>query len=189
MLKCNQYNKMSRSTNITQFPQIGVTTSIVEFANPSLSCFYLRPLPALIVTSEPLAAQATLQELSKLKKDWDGYGALPITPDSCAHAQRLLAATPQGMTAPEITPTSNGTITFEWTSSEGDALIEIGRTRYSGHIQPKHGQTFYLQGGLAVGPDQQVATEQVIAVIKELLYASLGSRSLTHSVQISKPVF
>jgi hypothetical protein len=93
------------------------------------------------------------------------------------------------MTAPEITPTSNGTITFEWTSSEGDALIEIGRTRYSGHIQPKHGQTFYLQGGLAVGPDQQVATEQVIAVIKELLYASLGSRSLTHSVQISKPVF
>lgn len=178
---------MSRSTNITQFPQIGVTTSIVEFAKPSPSYLYLRPLPAPTVTAEPVAAQVKLQELSKLKKDWDGYGALPITLDSCAHAQRFLAATPRGMTGPEITPTSNGTITFEWASSEGAALIEIGRTRYSGHIEPKHGQTFYLQGGLAAGPDQQLATEQVLAVIKELLYAGFGSGFLTHSVQISKP--
>jgi hypothetical protein len=141
----------------------------------------------LTVTAEPTTAQVTLRELSQLKKDWDGYGALPITPDSCAHAQRFLAATPTGMTGPEITPTSNGTITFEWASSEGDALIEIGRTRYSGHIQPRHGQTFYLQGGLAAGPDQQSAMEQVLAVVRELLYAGFGSGSLTHSVQISKP--
>lgn len=190
MLKCNLYNKtMSRSTNITQFPQIGVTTGIVEFAKPSLSYACLRAVPALPVTAEPVTAQAILQELAKLKKDWDGYGALPVTPDSCAHAQRFLAVTPQGMTAPEITPTSNGTITFEWESSEGDAMLEIGRTRYSGHIQPKYGQTFYLQGGLATGVDQQLATEQVLAVIKELLYAGFGSGSLTHSIQITKPAF
>lgn len=176
---------MSRSANITQFPQLGVSTSIVEFAKPSLSYLCLRPL--LAVTAEPVAAQATLQELLKLKKDWDGYGALPITPDSCAHAQLFLATAPQEMKAPEITPTSNGTITFEWASPEGDALIEIGRTRYSGHIQPKHGQTYFLQGGLATGPEQQVATEQVLAVIKELLYAGFGSGSVTHSIQISKP--
>jgi hypothetical protein len=174
---------MSRSTNITQFPQLGVSTSIVEFAKPSLSYLCLRPLLAL--TAEPVAAH-TLQELLKLKKDWDGYGALPITPDSCAHAQLFLVTAPQEMKAPEITPTSNGTITFEWASPEGDALIEIGRTRYSGHIQPKHGQTYFLQGGLATGPEQKVATEQVLAVIKELLYAGFGSGSVTHSIQISK---
>ena len=69
-----------------------------------------------MISAEPLAAEATLQELSRLKKDWDGYGVLPITPDSCAHAQLFLATAAQGMTAPEITPTSNGTITFEWAS-------------------------------------------------------------------------
>jgi len=93
------------------------------------------------------------------------------------------------MTTPEITPTSNGTITFEWESSQGNALIEIGRTRYSGHIQPTHGQTFYLQGGLATGLDQQIATEQVLAVIKELLYAGYGSGSLPHSIQITASAF
>lgn len=178
---------MSRFTNITPFPQIGTTTSIVEFAKPNLSYLSLWPVPAITISAEPLAAEATLQELSRLKKDWDGYGALPITPDSCAHAQRFLAATAPEMTAPEITPTSNGTITFEWASPEGDALIEIGRTRYSGHIQPRHGQTLFFQGGLATGPEQQLAREQVLAVIKELLYAGFGSGSITQSIQISKP--
>jgi hypothetical protein len=180
---------MSRFTSITQFPSIGITTSIVEFAKPTSGypCLWLMPVP---ISTEPVTAQAVLQEIAKLKMDWDGYGALPVTPDSCSHAQRFLAATPQGMKAPEITPTSNGTITLEWESSEGNALIEIGRTRYSGHIQPKHGQTFYLQGGLATGLDQQIATErQVLAVIKELLYAGLGSWSVTHSIQVSTPAF
>jgi hypothetical protein len=178
---------MSRSTNITQFPQLSVTTSIVEFAQPSLPYQCFRAVPALPITAEPVNAQALLQELADLRRDWDGYGALPVTPDSCAHAQRFLAVAPQGMTAPEITPTSNGTITFEWESGEGDALLEIGRTRYSGHIQPKHGQTLYLQGGLATASDQQQATEQVLAVIKELLYAGFSTDSFTHSVQITKP--
>ena len=179
---------MSRFTSITQFPSIGDTTSIIGFAKPIPSYLSLRLIPVLPITSEPVTAQTMLQELAKLKKDWDGYGALPVTPDSCLHAQRFLAATPQGMTAPEITPTSNGTITFEWESSEGNALIEIGRTRYSGHIQPRHGQTFYLQGGLATEPDQQIATEQqVLAVIKELLYAGFGPGSLTHSIQVTSP--
>lgn len=178
---------MSRSTNITQFPQLCVTTSIVEFAQPSSPYQCFRAFPALPLTAELVNAQAILQELANLKKDWDGYDALPVTPDSCAHAQRFLAVAPQGMIAPEITPTSNGTITFEWESGEGDALLEIGKSRYSGHIQSKHGQTLYLQGGLATAVDQQLATEQVLAVIKELLYAGFSSESFTHSVQIIKP--
>lgn len=180
---------MRRSTDITQFPQIGVTTSIVEFAKPSSPYPFFRAFPALPVTAEPVNAQVILQELAKLKRDWDGYDALPVTTDSCAHAQRFLAVTPQGMSAPEITPTSNGTITFEWESAGGGALLEIGRTRYSGHIQPKYGETLYLQGGLATALDQQLATEQVLAVIKELLYAGIGSESFTDCIQITKPAF
>jgi hypothetical protein len=178
---------MNRSTNLTLFPQGVITTSIVEFAKPSASFQFLRTLPALPVTAEPTGAQAVLGQIAALKKDWNGYGALPVTAESCAHAQGFLAAVPQGMIAPEITPTSNGTITFEWESGDGDALVEIGKSRYSGHIQPRNGQTLYLQGALSAAADQRSAAEQLLAIIKELLYARYSAESITQSIQITKP--
>jgi hypothetical protein len=180
---------MSRGTNITQFPYIGVTSSLIELARPNLAYAYFRPLPLIPLSADPVNAEIVLQDLANLTSDWDGYGAIPVTPESCAHAQSFLALAPKGMSAPEITPTSNGTITFEWESVTGDALLEIGRTRYSGHIQPKTGQTFYLQGGLTTAEDQHLATEQVLALIKELLYAGFGKESFTHSVQITNSSF
>jgi hypothetical protein len=177
---------MRYPTNITN---IGVETGIFEVAKlaPAYPCF--RATPALPISAEPVGAWAVLQDLSNLKKDWDGYGALPVSGDSCAHAQTFLAGSPQGMSAPEITPTSNGTITFVWESSGGDALLEIGKTRFSGHIQPKCGQTIYLRGGLVTPSEQEAATKQVLAVIKELLYAGFSPESVAHSIQISKPSF
>src|SRR5579859_5024873 len=108
-----------------QFP-VSVTTSIVQFADPS-SCYPLFRLA--LATSDPLSAQAALEDLGKLKDDWDGYGGLAVTPDSRAHAAKFLAFKPNGMLSPDIAPTSNGTITFEWESNDGDAMLEIGRTR------------------------------------------------------------
>lgn len=177
---------MTYSTDTSLFPQIGATTSFVEFAKQIPAHHWLRAACVLPITAELTHAQAVLQELAKLKDDWDGYGARPVTPDSCAHAQKFLAISPEGMTAPEITPSSNGTITFEWATGDGDALLEIGRTRYSGHIQPKHGQALYLQGGLSTAMDEQIATEQVLAVIRELLYAGYSSESLAHTIQVTK---
>ena len=136
---------MRRSTDITQFPQIGVTTSIVEFAKPSSPYPFFRAFPALPVTAEPVNAQVILQELAKLKRDWDGYdGAARLRRIGCAHAQRFLAVTPQGMSAPWrlLRPQT------ELSLLNGNPLgvarsSKSGRTRDSGHIQPKYGETLH----------------------------------------------
>jgi len=32
---------------------------------------------------------------------------------------------------------------FEWASNSADAYLEIGQTRYPGHIQTRNGETIY----------------------------------------------
>lgn len=178
---------MSTSTSYTHIPGTGPTTSIIEFAPKSASMLdFYRIAPSVPNTSELMSAQVALEQLSHLKEDWDGYGALAVASDACAHAQRFLASPPQGMLVPEVSPTSNGTVSLEWASSEGNAYLEIGRTRYSGHIQSR-GKTIYLQGQLANLVEQNIATEQVLAVIKQLLYGVSFSKSSTHSVPIYQP--
>ena len=174
----------------------GPTTSIVEFARSSAPAYDLARLALrLSGTSQPLAAQSALtaqialEEFSKLKGDWDGYGALPLTPESCAHVQKFIAVAPQGMQAPEIAPTSNGTIALEWQSEQGEAFLEVGRTRYSGHIQPHNGGTIFVQGQLSAPIEENFATEQVLAVIKQLLYAASRSDSFENSIQVLEPTF
>jgi len=179
---------MIPSVNITQPPSIRGTTSIIELANEAESPYkFFGPVPLIPVTAEPLNGHALVQELSKLKEDWDGYGALPPTPESCAHLKAFLGIVPSGMPAPEMSPTSNGTIELEWQSGEGEAFLEIGRTRYSGHIQPRSDATIYFEGQLTT-PFSELATEQVLAVIKQLLYGASASESFTRSIQITEPV-
>jgi len=184
---------MNRSISITDPLRNTPTTSIVEFARHHFSPYdFFRlqtPVPSANASSAAVAAGATLLQFSKLQADWDGYGALPLTSESCAHAHHFLSATPEGMVIPEISPTANGTITFEWESGGGEAYLEIGRTRYSGHIRPRHGRVIYLQGQLADSLQEKLASEQALLVIKQLLYASSGSGPSTHTIQITQPAF
>ena len=180
---------MSRVPSLTHhFDFGGPTSSVVQFvAEPAPYIALYRAVPASQISGQPLNAEIMLEEIRKLKQDWDGYGALPITAEGCSHARTFIALTPKGMLMPEISPTSNGTISLEWESGNGDAYVEIGRTRYSGHIQTRHGSTFYLEGQLTNSAEQSLATEQVLAVINELLYGSTGAKSSTHSIQVPEP--
>ncbi len=180
---------MIRSTSTTLLPNPGPTTSIVEFAAQRAPHYDFYRLSVPVPNASGFSsAQAALEQIGRLKANWDGYGALAVASDACAHAQGFLAVPPLGMLVPEVNPTSNGTVSLEWSSSEGDAYLEIGRTRYSGHIQTQRGRTFYLEGRLTNPLEQNLATEQVLAVIKELVYGSSFSKSLTHTIQIIEPV-
>ncbi len=166
-------------------PFLGSATSVVRFVQEpmpyDLICQSVAAYPA---TAQSMSADLVLEELAKLKPDWDGYGALPIAPEGFLNARTFLARTPRGMLTPEISPTSNGTISLEWESGDGDAYLEIGRTRFSGHIQPRYGSTVYVQGYLTGSAEEKVAAEQVLAVIDELLYGSLRPKTPTHSIQV-----
>src|SRR5438105_1467474 len=119
---------MSRFASMTQLSRFGATTSVVQFVQENSACYgFYRAIPVIPVTAKPVT-EVMLDELSKLKLDWDGYGALPVALEGCAPARTFVALTPQGMLAPEINPTSNGTVSLEWVSRDGEAYIEIGRT-------------------------------------------------------------
>lgn len=178
------------SSDITLLSKMAPSTSIVEYVRPSfvydLSTITMLPGAA---TSQPFAAQIVLDEIGKLKDGWDGYGGLAVTKESRAHVRKMIAIAPHGLRGPDITPTSNGTIAVEWQSGQGEAFLEVGCTRYSGHIQPKDGTTIYLQGQLSTQAEETVATKQVLAVIKQLLYGASGANSFGNSIQVKEQAF
>ncbi len=81
-----------------------------------------------------------LVALKSLPAGWDGEGAESISTLTWKNAQdiglRLLART----RLPEITPNAGVTITFEWESETGSALLEIGHATYSFLMKTKSGK-------------------------------------------------
>lgn len=80
--------------------------------------------------------QATINELSLLSDNWDGYGALRILPETLENANLVVANLGwRALPTPEVSPNPNGTISFEWESSYGYGLLEVGKTRASFFVQ------------------------------------------------------
>jgi hypothetical protein len=93
-------------------------------------------------------AQATIEQMAFTESNWDGYGALAIstqTKDNALSAIRnILPVAP----TPEISPNPNGTLSFEWETTEGKAHMEIGRTRYSFYVSPRVGVPILFEGAV-----------------------------------------
>lgn len=84
--------------------------------------------------------------LGEMEEDWDGYGALSIDPRTVKNASTALDRLLEYLPAPDITPNSNGTISFEWESSDGVAYLEIGMTRFSMYIRRNSGGVIPIDG-------------------------------------------
>jgi len=102
---------------------------------------------------QEFAAHRHLQHISNLADNWDGYGATSIHADTARNAHRALTTLLLSLPLPEITPNSNGTISFEWQSPFGHANLEMGLTRYSFFVQLARGPTIPLDGPAASVPD------------------------------------
>ena len=90
-----------------------------------------------------------LAELKSLPAGWDGEGAEPISTLTLQKAQdvglRLLDRT----LPPEIIPNVGDTLTFEWESDTGSALLEVGHTTYSFLMKTKSGKRMTDMGSLS----------------------------------------
>ena len=124
---------------------------------------------------QPNAAEAVIAAIGNLESDWDGYGAAAISAGVCANAKRFLLSSPADLSCPEITPTSNGTMNFEWASDDAEAYLEIGETRYTGHIQVKTGDTIYLDGPMIESDQSSGGIDQALALISGLLHGTPAS--------------
>jgi hypothetical protein len=131
----------------------------------------------------PNTADAIIDAVGVLENGWDGYDGSAISRAVCANAKRFLLSSPRELSSPEITPTSNGTINFEWSTNGADAYLDIGKTRYTGHIETKGGETFYLDGSLMEqeNPDSG-GIEQALALISGLLHATATVPSIAQSI-------
>ncbi len=87
------------------------------------------PLAALVgsvesIDNDPLASYEMLNE-----RDWDGYGAEPISAETLRYARQLLAVMPETLGPPDIAPGADGSIALEWVHDAGPLhklFLDIG---------------------------------------------------------------
>jgi hypothetical protein len=114
-------------------------------------------------------ALAMLAELGRLPLNWDGYGALPIDRQTIGNSKGALLLLLRYTPAPDITPNPNGTIGFEWNSDQGEAHLEIGKTRFSFFARANGGRPI-LAEGLVPG-----ITNGLASLIAAVVFPSAGS--------------
>jgi|GEM_PF-6147480 len=73
-----------------------------------------------------------IRDLRKLKANWDGYGAAPIDPIVIKNTIDFFEMLPLGhryaLDREDITPSSHGTVSLEWSNETNNFLaIEIGK--------------------------------------------------------------
>lgn len=68
-----------------------------------------------------------LEELITLPRNWNSYGAAPVTITAIDAALRLLSAVGWTRPLPTVSPTQAGGVQFEWGGDEEGVEIEFGR--------------------------------------------------------------
>ncbi len=137
-----------------------VLTQVVQMrrgptSDPGRSVLANMPFPFIQVQSRLATevnnwsqAAATVRSLGLLRDNWDGYGALAVSIDTVCNAEAILASIGAlaSFSAPEVTPTSSGTVSLSWETPATEAVLEIGITKYSGFVQTVGQPVIYLQG-------------------------------------------
>lgn len=109
-----------------------------------------------------------------LQDGWLGPGSHGIpteTADRVSTVTHMLTGV-EGLPNPELTPTHNGTISFEWESDRGEVYVEFGKTRISGFMRVEDLPTQYFADVNSLQPT--FYTE-----IRDLLYPSTKTYSIT----------
>ena len=71
-----------------------------------------------------------LREFTGYQRDWDGYGAPPISPKAVSRAKSVIAQAPIRQKAPNpfVSPTRHGGIGMEWKLDDRkELLLEVSR--------------------------------------------------------------
>ncbi|MBI4503773.1 MAG: hypothetical protein HY700_21755 [Gemmatimonadetes bacterium] len=105
-----------------------------------------RSVTSLFVADEALAS--VFKQAST--RNWDGYGAAPVSLAACERAQRFLDALPGTVPVPEIGADPDGEIAFEWRLSPRQVFsVSVGagyEVAYAGLFGAgrTHGTEFFI---------------------------------------------
>jgi len=101
-----------------------------------------RSKATISVTAAPVKLEDILSEIIELFKlakmyDWDGEGAKAISHRALREAINFAVMLPSGVSMPEVCPSSNGAIDFEWDFADTRCNVEIfgnGKIVYAGYL-------------------------------------------------------
>lgn len=75
-----------------------------------------------------------IDEIGRLEKNWDSYGANPLDKRICENARHIVSFLPDDLPSPSVVP-ADGVIQFEWQTVKNsitrDLEIEIGSSDLS----------------------------------------------------------
>jgi hypothetical protein len=117
-----------------------------ERKRPIVASIKTKVADAQIMDVHVFMAKKLLKEYATLTDDWDCEGGHPIHPDTIRACDSIVNALCRSISRAEISPNSNGTISFEWSSDTGRAHLEVGKEKYSFYLKPKIGETVYAMG-------------------------------------------
>lgn len=101
-------------------------------------------------------ARQALLACAELVHDWDGYGAEAIGSRVRLNAWRgLEVATGVGL-VPDITPRTNGTVSFEWDVDGIVSHLQIGAETFSMYVRRPGRATKYISGSFADSGDAAI---------------------------------
>ncbi len=122
----------------------------------------------------PLAAQKDLiTQIAELPDDWDGYGAIAVASAAISNSRTMLGFLASSGNQPNfISPSSGGTIEFDWETTFGSACMEIGNSTYSFYTDPFTGHSAMCGGQI-----EELDAETIL-----LALSRITASAIPHSV-------
>ena len=73
-------------------------------------------------------ATSAFEELNRVVQEsklagWDGYGAVPVSPETIGVAREFLDSLPLGFTSPSVSAAPDGSVVLEWYSDQSHLLL------------------------------------------------------------------
>ncbi len=100
----------------------------------------------LVVGKDASSIDASVIPAEWSNPGWDRDDALPISHETKQNALHALKICKIVIPDPEITPNSNGTLSFEWETELGFGYLEIGETKYSFYVKMMYDVSFHEDG-------------------------------------------
>lgn len=129
------------------FSSLGATVTLLTAERqppPYMYCITHSHRGAML--AEYPVAFETVEKVAFASANWDGYGALAVSPETKKNAIEAIRVILPVAPTPEINPNPNGTLSFEWRTDLGNAHLEIGQTKYSFYVNPHVGSPIFLEG-------------------------------------------
>ena len=133
------------STTTVHFPQQSYSLAVPSAQRPPDYVNYSQ-IRGEVRWSEISDSTRKISELASMDENWDGYGALRISPETTSNTLSCLDNLLRVAPVPDITPNPNGTISLEWETERGVAHLEIGKTRFSFYLKLRSGKPILADG-------------------------------------------